>query len=38
MDAYIYFKSFFEETPEDDFNPEYRAWDSELQEDFNLQD
>lgn len=38
MDAYIYFTSYFEETPEDDFNESFRAWDSELQEDFNLQD
>ena len=37
-DAYIYFGSYFEDVKEDDFNPEYRAWDSELEEDFNLQD
>lgn len=38
IDAYVYFNAYFEESEEDDFNPEFRAWDSELQEDFNLQD
>jgi len=37
MDAYIYFKAFYEETPADDFNAEYRAWDAELEEDFDLE-
>lgn len=38
MDAYLYFNAHYEESKEDDFNEEFRAWDSELEEDFNLQE